>query len=138
MRTINNIVIHCTATVNYASVDAIKRYWKQNRGWKYPGYHYMIDKYGTVHNLLPEELPSNGVKGHNHDSVHVSYIGGVDGNGKTKDTRTELQKYALASMVYSLKVKYPGAQILGHRDFEGVHKDCPSFDVKKWLKQIGL
>ena len=30
----------------------------------------------------------------------------------------------------------PDAEILGHRDLPNVHKDCPSFDVKRWLKLV--
>ena len=29
-----------------------------------------------------------------------------------------------------LKQSYPNAIVLGHRDFPGVHKDCPCFDAK--------
>ena len=33
-----------------------------------------------------------------------------------------------------LRNKYPNAIIQGHRDFDGVRKSCPRFDVKEWLK----
>ena len=35
-------------------------------------------------------------------------------------------------LVDYLLVKYKGADVLGHRDFPDVNKDCPCFDVKKW------
>jgi N-acetylmuramoyl-L-alanine amidase len=38
------------------------------------------------------------------------------------------------SLIVKLSNKYPKAEILGHRDFPGVAKACPSFDVKSWLK----
>jgi len=41
-------------------------------------------------------------------------------------------------IVKELKEQFPKAIICGHRDFAGVKKDCPSFDVKKWLKEVGL
>lgn len=31
---------------------------------------------------------------------------------------------------------FPDAVILGHRDLPGVHKECPCFDTKAWLKEI--
>jgi N-acetylmuramoyl-L-alanine amidase len=37
-------------------------------------------------------------------------------------------------LIVSLTEKYPAAEVLGHRDFPNVHKACPSFDVKDWLK----
>ena len=56
MRNINYIAIHCTATQPEASIASIQNYWKNNLGWKNPGYHYIIDRFGNVVNLLPIEL----------------------------------------------------------------------------------
>lgn len=137
MRVINNIVLHCTATATNATVEAIQKYWRVNLKWKSPGYHYLIEFNGTVHNLLPEDQVSNGVAGHNHDSIHISYIGGVE-KGKAKDTRSAAQIAAQINLLKTLKAKYPNARILGHRDFPGVAKDCPSFNVAEWLKTIKL
>lgn len=136
MRAVNNIVLHCTATEQTATVEAIERYWKHNLGWRNPGYHYLIEASGKVHALLPESQVANGVAGHNHDSIHVSYIGGIDERGLAKDNRTLDQKAAMAALVVCLKNRYPAARILGHRDFPNVHKDCPSFNVKDWLKEV--
>lgn len=139
MRTINNIAIHCTATPQDTRVQSILDYWKRpvrqgGAGWKNPGYHYLVESNGVIHHLLPEDKVSNGVRGHNHDSIHISYIGGVDEKGKPKDTRTTQQIAAMFRLLVMLKAKYPGATIKGHRDFEGVSKACPSFDVGEWLK----
>lgn len=138
MRLINNIVIHCTATPTNATVKAIQNYWRKELKWKSPGYHYLIEFDGTIHNLQPEDTPSNGVAGHNHDSIHISYIGGVDSKGKAVDTRSDAQKASQIKLLIMLKAKYPKAKILGHRDFPGVKKACPSFDVATWLKTINL
>lgn len=138
MRAINHIVLHCTATAQNATVAAIQKYWRENLGWKNPGYHYIIEANGIVHNLLPESGVSNGVAGHNHDSINVSYVGGIDANGQPKDTRTPQQLAAMVNLLKDLKKRYPSANILGHRDFKGVKKACPSFDVKAWLATIQL
>lgn len=134
MRTINNIVLHCTATQPEAKVEAIRNYWKNSLGWKSPGYHYVIEADGTINHLHPEDKPSNGVAGHNANSIHISYIGGIDALGKAKDTRTAAQKEAMLKLLLNIKLRYPAARILGHRDFPGVAKACPSFDVAAWLK----
>lgn len=83
-------------------------------------------------------MQTNGVKGHNKDSVHISYIGGIDKQGKPKDTRTPEQITSMIALIKMLKEIYPDADVLGHRDFPGVKKACPSFDVKSWLKTIEL
>ena len=134
MRTIKYIVVHCTATPPETTIDSIKNYWKQYLGWKSPGYHYIIKRNGDIVNIFPEDKVSNGVKGYNHNSVHISYIGGVDKNNQPIDNRTDAQIHAMFSKLVSLSEKYPTATILGHRDFPGVTKMCPSFDVKEWLK----
>ena len=131
MRNINYIAIHCTATQPEASIASIQNYWKNNLGWKNPGYHYIIDRFGNVVNLLPIELVSNGVQGYNSQTINISYVGGIDKNGKPKDTRTEAQKQSILKILKELRVKFPKAKIQGHRDFPNVKKACPSFDAKK-------
>src|SRR5690606_9874812 len=103
-------------------------YWREQLGWKNPGYHYVVNKFGAIIQLAGEESVTNGVAGHNQNSVHISYIGGIDQKGNPKDTRTDAQKKAIRAKVADLKRRYPQARVLGHRDFPGVKKACPSFD----------
>ncbi|MCC7302507.1 MAG: N-acetylmuramoyl-L-alanine amidase [Bacteroidia bacterium] len=134
MRKIKYIVVHCTATEPTATVEAIKKYWKEVRKWDKPGYHYLILRDGEIMQLLDEKEVSYGAYGHNQDSVHISYIGGIDKSGNPVDNRSTLQKHAMFDKLVELSEKYPQAQILGHRDFQGVKKACPSFDVREWLR----
>lgn len=136
MRPIHYIVLHCTATSQKATVESIQRYWKENLGWESPGYHYLIKPDGTAVNLLSIEHPSNGVKGYNKYSIHISYIGGIDAKGKALDNRTPAQLATMEKLVRQFKAQFPGAKILGHRDFPGVAKSCPSFDVKSWVASL--
>lgn len=138
MRKINYIVLHCTAGPQDQSILAIQQYWKIYRGWKQPGYHHIIKADGTIVDLLPIEKVSNGVAGHNHDSIHISYLGGVDKKNKPIDNRTEAQKKSQIQLLRNYKAMFPNAKILGHCDFKGVNKACPSFNVAQWLKTITL
>ena len=139
MRNIDYIVLHCTATSPEAKVESIQRYWRENLGWKNPGYHYIIGTEGQRHILQSITEPTNGVRGYNDRSIHISYIGGVDAAGKAKDTRTRAQKEETERLLKELLDILPcRPDILGHKDFPGVNKACPSFDVQKWLKEIGL
>jgi N-acetylmuramoyl-L-alanine amidase len=147
MRNIKYIVIHCTAGNPNQTIDQLKEVWKK-LGWKNNGYHIVVNGKGERINLTPLETITNGVAGHNSNSVHVSYMGGIDSKGKPKDTRTNLQKSQLLSIVKELKQKFPSATILGHRDFspdldkDGVIesfewvKVCPCFDAKNEYKNI--
>jgi len=56
----------------------------------------------------------------------------LDEKGKAADTRTPAQRAALIALLRSLKVDYPDAEILGHCELEGVHKDCPCFDCQEY------
>lgn len=129
MRRIDWLVVHCTATPQSTTVASIQRYWTENLKWKSPGYHFLIEANGTVHNLQPINLPSNGVAGHNANSIHISYIGGVNGQ-RAVDNRTEAQKREILRLLTDLKKQFPNAKIQGHRDFPRVAKACPSFDAK--------
>lgn len=138
MRTIKYIAIHCTATPQTTTIESIKSYWKNNLGWKNPGYHIIVKPDGSAVELLPIDKVSNGVKGFNSVSINISYIGGVDANNKPIDNRTDAQKETLLTLVKRHKEIFPNAVIQGHRDFPNVKKACPSFDVKKWLSESEL
>ena len=135
MRTIQHIVVHCTGTPQSATISSIQRYWKQVLGWKAMGYHVIVTPAGAAVRLADDTAICNGVKGHNSTSLHVSYIGGVDANGKPLDNRTKEQKETLRLVLKAWKEKYPTAKILGHRDF-GVPKACPSFPAKDEYRDL--
>jgi N-acetylmuramoyl-L-alanine amidase len=134
LRKVKYIVIHCTATQPNTTIESIKKYWKEVKGWgDTPGYHYIIKADGEVVKLLDESKNSYGVYAHNSECISISYIGGIDKAGKPKDTRTRAQENAMFDLIVALTEKYEGAKVLGHRDFPNVAKACPSFDVKTWL-----
>jgi len=136
MREIKYIVIHCTASQPNTKKEAIINYWKNTLKWKTVGYHRLIDANGVVHELAKYEQVTNGVKGYNSESIHFSYIGGIDESGRSKDTRTIKQKESLLYLVKQAKKQFPNAIVQGHKDFKGVAKACPSFDAKSEYKDI--
>ncbi len=136
MRDIKYIVIHCTATQPDAKKESILNYWKNVLKWKSVGYHKLIDKFGIIHELAKYEQVTNGVKGYNSNSIHFSYIGGIDEAGNPKDTRTQKQKESLLYLIQNAKKLYPNAIVQGHKDFKGVVKACPSFEAKKEYKDV--
>jgi N-acetylmuramoyl-L-alanine amidase len=103
MRKIDYIVIHCTATQPNATKESILNYWKNTLKWKSVGYHRLIDANGVIHELANFETITNGVKGFNSNSIHFSYIGGIDEKGKPKDTRTLKQKESLLFLIKQAK-----------------------------------
>lgn len=143
MRNIKYIAIHCTDTLPSATVEAILKYWKEKRGWKNPGYHYIIKANGDVVKLLDENKVSNGVLGFNENCINVCYIGGKTKEGKGGDTRTRAQENVMFDKIVELLERYPNAEVKGHGEFPNQGgKTCPNFNVKQWLKNytpdIGL
>jgi N-acetylmuramoyl-L-alanine amidase len=67
-------------------------------------------------------------------------VGGVSQNDYTKaeNNFTKEQFASLKTVLKMLAEKYPGAKVLGHRDFPKVAKACPSFDAIAWAKKEGL
>lgn len=131
-----HLVIHCAATPPTADVGVKEiRQWHRQKGWVDIGYHYVIRRDGRVETGRPEDVIGAHVSGHNATSIGICMAGGVDKNQKPEDNFTGAQYEALAALLKTLICKYPGCTILGHRDFPGVKKACPSFDVAAWLRE---
>jgi len=137
MRQINKIIVHCSATregENY-TVDTIRSWHVDGRGWSDIGYHFYIDLYGEIHKGRDISRIGAHTKGLNRNSIGICYCGGVEEDGKTpKDTRYDCQKEALLAVLRTLKAMYPKAEIHGHRDF--ANKACPSFDATEEYKNL--
>lgn len=131
MRVIKYIVVHATGGREEQTIADLNVAFKQ-KGWKNPGYHYVIKRDGGIVQLLDVAKVSNGVKNYNKNSIHVAYIGGIDKKLNTIDNRTEKQKVALRMLLKKLNKDYPGAMICGHRDLDS-GKDCPCFNVSTEL-----
>lgn len=129
-RTINEIIIHCSATKEGKdyTVQDIKR-WHLDRGFSDIGYHYVIYRDGSIHTGRDINVGGAHCTNHNAKSIGICYIGGLDSLGKPKDTRTEKQKEALLTLLKQLRKLYPKATIHGHYEF--ANKACPCFNPKK-------
>lgn len=143
MRTIDKIIVHCTAgSQRNTAADVVAFHTrpksKGGNGWRVAGYHYIIEADGRVVNTVAEAEVSNGVAGHNAHAINVCYVGGVDTSKKGLppiDNRTEAQKASLLRLLTELRRRYPTAKIYGHRDFNAA-KACPSFDAKNEYREL--
>jgi N-acetylmuramoyl-L-alanine amidase len=147
-RTINEIIIHCTATPEGRdmTVDEIRRQHtapvsRGGRGWSDIGYHYVIYRDGTIHEGRNIDLIGAHCAGHNSHSIGIAYVGGLENRPsvayahlRPKDTRTEEQRASLLSLLLDLRKLYPSAKIHGHRDF--ANKACPSFDATTEYRHV--
>lgn len=138
MSEIVRIVVHCSATppsVDWRPDDIIRVHMAappDGNGWSRPGYHYLICRDGSLHELVrPGEL-AFGAKGFNQGAVHVCLVGGVSEHKVAKATFEPAQFETLRKALDFLELRYSKAATMGHRDLPGVLKDCPSFNVRHW------
>jgi N-acetylmuramoyl-L-alanine amidase len=136
MRKISKIIVHCTATKKDfdVTVEDLRKWHVEERGWSDIGYHFFIDLKGEVHECRPLERTGAHTKGENFDSIGVAYAGGLGSDTAWHDTRTPEQKDALEDLLCRLKGLYSNAVIYGHKDFSS--KACPSFDAREEYEWI--
>jgi hypothetical protein len=135
MRSIEQIVVHCAATKPSLDVGVAEiRGWHKQRGWADIGYHYVIRRNGEVEKGRPDAQPGAHVAGHNQRTLGVCMVGGLDADGNPAPDYTPEQWRSLRELLDDLQARYDVDEdgILGHRDFPGVGKACPSFDVRRW------
>ena len=140
------LVFHCTATPEGRKVTKqdIEEWHLEGRGWDRLGYTDMFHLDGGLENLTPFDSDSIienhemtwGAKGVNAISRHVVYVGGLDRKMKPKDTRTREQLKNMETYAKYMVMRYPWIKLAGHNQFAA--KACPSFDVPKWAKSIGI
>lgn len=131
------LTIHCAATPEgrHVTHEQITEWDKAKFGQT--SYHWVVELDGSTHRTLRDDQKGAHVGGKNTGNIGICYIGGVDKKLNPKDTRTEAQKKSLLTLIRTYKERYPGITIRGHRDWPGVKKACPSFDVRAWLKETG-
>jgi N-acetylmuramoyl-L-alanine amidase len=136
MRTIKQIIVHCSATYPGQHCDArVIDSWHRQRGWDGIGYHFVILPDGDIEYGRPISMIGAHVKGKNQFSIGICYIGGLDDTGKPKDTRTIEQRISIEAMVAGLYSAFPLAEVTGHRDLTH-DRDCPCFDVPNWWASL--
>lgn len=137
------LMIHCTATPEGREVSVAQlNQWHKSRRFEpyvdphsgkriYAGYHLLVHLDGSYERIRPDNARGQHCPQHNmnNDAIAICYVGGVAADGKTpKDTRTDAQRRTLLTLVRTMRARYPGIKVVGHRDYAA--KACPSFDAK--------
>ena len=140
MRSINLIVIHCSAVPNgRPQTTADINGWhhalgmrrtaefmaRQNEALDAIGYHFIILLNGAVATGRHIDEVGDHVRGRDQKSIGICLIG--------TDQFTLAQWSSLRYNVTLLRAAYPEARVVGHRDIPHAHKTSPGFDVTAWL-----
>lgn len=76
--------------------------------------HFVVDRDGTIYQIMPETWMARHVIGLNHFAIGIENIGGIDG----KDDLTAEQVKANAFLVCYLSKRHPGIRhVIGHNDY---------------------
>lgn len=138
MMPVKFLTIHCAATPEGRDVKAATISEWDIAKFGQVSYHHVVELNGDAVRTLADDRRGAHVGGANTGNIGICYVGGVDARGNPKDTRTAAQKATLKRLVAEYQRAHPGIVVRGHRDWPGVKKACPSFDVKAWLKAEGL
>ena len=132
------IVVHCAATkpTQDVGVAEIRDWHVTQRKWADIGYHYVIRRNGNIETGRPHPDIGAHVEGHNRESVGLCLVGGVSATNEPEANYTQAQWASLKALVHAMTVEYSDAQVVGHRDFPGVTKACPCFDVARWWQPL--
>jgi len=142
MRKITEIILHCSATrPNWmhdagtaAKVAEIRRWHMQDRGWRDIGYHFVVDRDGSVALGRPVEQTGSHVKGRNAGTIGVCLIGGHGSSAYDdfSENFTQAQDKAVRALIAELRERFGDVPVSGHNDYAA--KACPGFKADKWLR----
>lgn len=110
------VLHHAAATVCSArQIDS----WHKEKGWAGIGYHYFVRKNGDIYRGRPEWSIGAHVQGMNHCSIGIC----AEGDFQKEVSMSDPQKRSIQNLIDSIKMHYPNAKIVGHREIG--NSDCP-------------
>jgi len=106
-------------------------------GWFSCGFHKIVRRNGEVEDGRDEEIGGGFVESElsavtNANSISICMIGGLDEDGDTDANFTFQQYMSLMMLIQDLRVKYPDAIVISHREISQ-HTDSPYFDVHELM-----
>jgi len=141
-RDIDEIIVHCSATraswMAGRSVEdrvrEIRRWHVGDNGWRDIGYHWIVDRDGSVAPGRAERVAGAHCRGRNGRSIGICLIGG-HGSARTdtfRDHYTPEQDRALREVIGGIRSRHGDAvRLRGHNEYSA--KACPGFDVRRWF-----
>jgi N-acetyl-anhydromuramyl-L-alanine amidase AmpD len=115
--------------------DRVKeiRRWHLEKKWSDIGYHWLIDRDGSITQGRKEHVIGAHVQNHNTGSIGICLIGGFGSSESDlfQQHYTDKQDHALRTLINDIKSRTPIKRIRGHNEVAA--KACPGFNVSRWL-----
>lgn len=117
------IVLHWTSIMNFeltherlnAEEIVSGRKYIEKAGLLNVSAHFLVNRDGTIYQLMPENLMARHTIGLNYSAIGIENIGGQD---NTKEDLTHEQVEANSKLIHYLKQKYPNIEyLLGHYEY---------------------
>ena len=110
---VDYLVIHCTAGSRDSTVEDVRRFHVEQRGWSDIGYHFLIDQHGEVHAGRPAWVAGAQAQGFNARSLGIAWIGNHDEYPPTPEAWT-----AMLRLCHALRAAYKVdvEDVVGHRE----------------------
>src|SRR5690606_16075802 len=142
---VREIIVHCAATRpewmgNRPLADKvaeIRRWHVEDRGWRDIGYHWVIDRDGTIAPGRAETEIGAHVAGHNAGTIGISLLGGpgAAAGDSFADHVAPAQDAALRGLITAIEQRAGGDLLVsGHNHY--APKACPGFNVTSWYRRV--
>ena len=127
---INRVVVHHSASdPRRTTVEDVKRWHVDERGWDSIGYHFIISGLGMTEHTRPLHYQGAHTLGHNDGTIGVCVLGD---NTKSELRWERYQMNALLDLWGHLRRVYRELDVYGHRDLvDGT--ECPGIDIRAML-----
>jgi len=136
--TVHTIVIHYSLTypdqdITRNAIDRMHR----DRGFREIGYHWFIQRDGTLEEGRAEGTLGAHVRGHNSDTIGICFAGGLErktGPDLGVWNPTPAQEQTMIQLIQDIQKRWPKARkVVGHRNLSATQ--CPGRDdVTAWWK----
>lgn len=114
----------------------------QKMGLMSIGYHYIIERDGTVVEGRGEKKIGSHTPGHNMDSIGICWVGGRDPDGEPEDNLTHPQRLAMLKLCADLMSRHGPLKVFGHSELQRYRNPrlpkCPYMDIGLFREDLKL
>ncbi|WP_419887796.1 peptidoglycan recognition family protein [Neobacillus niacini] len=135
LKNVMYIIVHHTEEIGW-DVNKTHQFHQNERGWSGIGYNFFIEENGEIMNGRGYHVGAHAIS-YNQKSLGICLAGNFDSHTPSIEQLKSLRKLCMFLLEqYHLST----AQILGHREVNGMAKSCPgkNFNMDQFRESIKL